>query len=193
MIGALWRKRSIWHNTAVRAALLLTALVVVAPALAEESQIGRVNAVSGTVSVIRGGDRAPAKLGQPIYQSDVIETGADGGVSITFIDASRFSLSSGSQLALQEFRFDTSNSHGSMMADLRQGSLAVVSGAITHTTPGAMRIKTPTSILSVRGTTFGVQVTGDKERYVVFPNAGGGSGAISIGTPAAGAGDRRLP
>jgi hypothetical protein len=191
MIKVRADKTSLWRDIARAFALLLGVMLVAAPALAEGPQIGQINKASGTVSVVRGSARLPAKPGDPVYQSDVIETGADGNVGITFIDDSRFSIGPGGQLALQEFHFDTSTSRGGMTADLRQGTLAVVSGAITHTTPGAMHIKTPTSILGVRGTTFGVQVTGNppKERFVVFPNAGGGSGAISIGTqPGGGSG-----
>jgi hypothetical protein len=44
------------------------------------------------------------------------------------------------------------------LADMRKGSLTVVSGDITRGSPGAMKIKTPTSILGVRGTTFAVRV-----------------------------------
>jgi len=45
-----------------------------------------------------------------------------------------------------------------MLADMRRGTLAVVSGDIARSSPGAMKIKTPTAILGVRGTTFAVQV-----------------------------------
>ena len=183
MIEARRSKRSTWRKMARGFPLLLSTMLAAAPALAEGSQIGQIDKVSGTVSVARGSGHLPAKQGDPVYQSDVIETGADGNAGITFRDNSRFSIGPGSQLALSEFRFDTNASRGSMTADLRQGTLAVVSGAITHTTPGAMHIKTPTSILGMRGTTFGIQVSGNppKERFVVFPSAGGGSGAISIG------------
>jgi hypothetical protein len=173
------------------AALSAGAMLAAAPALAEGPQIGRIDNASGTVSVVRDGNRLPARPGDPVYRNDVIETGPGGSAGVTFVDNSRLSTGPDSQLAVPEFQFDTGTSRGSMLADLRRGTLTVVSGAITHTTPGAMHIKTPTAILGVRGTSFGVQVTGNppKELFVVFPNAGGGSGAISIGglTPGAGA------
>lgn len=174
-------------------ALLLGATLVAVPAAAAGPRIGQVTETAGTVSVLRGGAHMAARPGDPVYQGDVVETGADGSVVITFLDNSRFSTGPESQLALPQFQFDTGTSRGSMTAELRRGTLAVISGAITHTTPGALHIKTPTSVLGVRGTTFGVQVTGNppKERYIVFPNAGGGSGAISVGpAPPAAAGGR---
>jgi hypothetical protein len=41
---------------------------------------------------------------------------------------------------------------------MQRGTLAVVSGQIAKRSPGAMKVKTPTTILGVRGTTFAVQV-----------------------------------
>lgn len=187
MIAVHQRRRSIWRTAARAVAPLLSVFLVLGAAVAEEGQIGQITAVSGTVSVVRGTDRLAAKTGDKVYRSDVIETGADGEAGVTLVDSSRFSIGARSQVAVEEFQFDPATSLGRMTAGLRQGTLAVTSGEITHKTPGAMRIRTPTSILAVRGTTFGVEVIGGKERYVVFPNRGGGSGAISVKTPTAGA------
>ena len=118
--------------------------------------------MSGQVSVLRSGQRLPANIGDPLFEKDIIETGPDGGIGITFIDNTVFSTGPSSQLALDEFRFDSNNFRGSMLADMRQGTLAVVSGDITRSSPGAMKIKTPTAVLGVRGTTFAVQVYGDR-------------------------------
>lgn len=165
------------------AALLLGIMPVAPPAVAAGPRIGQITEAAGAASLLRGGVQVAARPGDPVYQGDVVETGADGRLVITFLDNSRFSTGPESQLALPQFQFDATTSLGSMTAELRHGTLAVVSGAITHTTPGALHIKTPTSVLGVRGTTFGVEVTGNppKERFIVFPNPGGGSGAISVG------------
>ena len=160
---------------------LLTSLHGTAPA---PSQIGRIKTVSGTASITRDSEHLPATPGVPVYQADVIETGPDGSIGITLVDDSVFSAGPDSQLALSEFRFDVNNSKGNMLVELKKGTLAAVSGEITHTTPGAMSIKTPSSILGVRGTTFAVEVVHAElyERYVVLPNADGrdGAGAITV-------------
>ena len=92
---------------------------------------------------------------------DVIETGPDGAIGITFIDNTVFSAGPSSQIALDEFQFDSNDFRGAMLADMRQGTLAVVSGDIARSTPGGMKVKTPTAVLGVRGTTFAVRVYGD--------------------------------
>lgn len=122
------------------------------------AEIARIKTLAGTAAIVRGNERLSATPGTPLYQNDVIETGSDGSVGLTFVDDSVFSAGPDSQVALRQFHFDVDTSHGDLQAELRKGTLAVVSGAITHTTPGAMHINTPTAILGVRGTTFALQV-----------------------------------
>ena len=147
------------------AALLITAAGI--PSAAEappivQKPIAQIKKVTGQAAVLRSGERRPAKVGDVLFIKDVIETGSDGGIGITFIDNTVFSAGPSSQIALDEFQFDSNDFRGAMLADMRQGTLAVVSGDIARSTPGAMKIKTPTAILGVRGTTFAVQVYGDR-------------------------------
>src|ERR1700730_8714580 len=132
-----------------------------APGAGDTPPIAQVKKVTGQVVILRSGRRLPAKVGDPLFEKDIIETGPDGGIGITFVDNTVFSTGPNSQLALDEFQFDSNNFRGSMLADMRRGTLAVVSGDITRSSPGAMKIKTPTAVLGVRGTTFAVQVYGD--------------------------------
>jgi hypothetical protein len=146
-------------------ALWLAALLLIgiadASGAAEAPPIAQVKKVTGQVAVLRSGERLPAKIGDLLFEKDVVETGQDGGIGITFVDNTVFSTGPNSQLALDEFRFDSNNFRGSMLADMRQGTLAVVSGDIPRSSPGAMKIRTPTAVLAVRGTTFAVQVYGN--------------------------------
>jgi hypothetical protein len=145
-------------------ALWLTAVLMIAMAgaagAADAPAIAQVKTATGQVAVLRAGQRLPANVGDKLFEKDVIETGPDGAIGITFVDNTVFSTGPNSKLALNEFQFDSSNFRGSMLADMRQGTLSVVSGDITRSSPGAMKIKTPTAVLGVRGTTFAVQVNG---------------------------------
>ena len=144
------------HRTFVVALALLAAAS--AALAAEPQRIAQVKTVTGTAAVERGGGRVPLKVGDPLYQSDVVVTGSDGTVGLTFIDNTVFSTGPDSELALTEFHFDSSNFRGDMLADMRKGTLTVVSGDIARSSPGAMKIETPTAILGVRGTTFAIKV-----------------------------------
>jgi hypothetical protein len=149
----------------MRLVLWLAAILLIAvpsgPEAADTLPIAQVKKVTGQVVIQRSGRRLPAKVGNPLFEKDIVETGPDGGIGITFVDNTVFSTGPNSQLALDEFQFDSNNFRGSMLADMRQGTLAVVSGDITRSSPGAMKIKTPTAVLGVRGTSFAVQVYGD--------------------------------
>ena len=127
----------------------------------EAARIAQVKKLTGQVTILRAGGLLPAEIGDLLFEKDVVETGADGGIGITFIDDTVFPAGPNSQIGLDEFRFDSNNFQGEMLADMRQGTLAVVSGDITRSTPGAMKIKTPTAILGVRGTIFAVQLYGE--------------------------------
>jgi hypothetical protein len=130
------------------------------PSAAETPPIAQIKKVTGQPAILRSGERRPAVVGDMLFVKDVIETGSDGSIGITFIDNTVFSAGPRSEIALDEFQFDSNDFRGAMLADMRQGTLAVVSGDIARSSPGAMRVKTPTAILGVRGTTFAVQVYG---------------------------------
>lgn len=116
--------------------------------------IGQVKTAKGQVFLLRAQARRPLQVGDLLQEHDVIETGSDGGVGITFTDNSLISAGPRSRLSLDSYRFDSMAFSGSFLASLKRGTLAVISGDITRRTPGAMKIRTPRAILGVRGTEF---------------------------------------
>ena len=136
--------------------LAIAAAAFAAAAYAED--IGQIKSVRGTVHVEREGQRLAATPGMPVRQSDTLVTGADGAVGVTFLDNSLLSAGPGSVLAIDRYSFNTTTHAGQFDASLRQGTLAVVSGKIVKQSPGAMRVRTPASVMGVRGTEFVVQV-----------------------------------
>lgn len=121
-------------------------------------EIGQVKNVSGQVTVTRAAEVIPVAVGTALYQNDVITTGDDASVGMTFIDNSRFSAGANTELALERFRFNVLTNKGSSLTRMKRGTLNAVSGKIALNQPGAMKVATPTSILGVRGTNFLVQV-----------------------------------
>lgn len=140
--------------------LLALAVSALAPALARAeapAAIGQVKTTSGAVTLLRGGVSRDVRTGDRVFQSDVLSTGADGSVGITFADDSILSLGPDSRLSLDAFRFDTTTHEGVFEASLEQGTLSVKSGGIARQTPEAMRVRTPAALLGVRGTEFVVR------------------------------------
>lgn len=136
---------------------LLSAVASVIPFAAQANDIAQFKVAKGSVYVERGGQRLAARVGTPLQPTDAVVTGADGSAGITFIDNSLLSLGPNSVLAIERYAFNTTTHEGAFDAMLRRGTLSVVSGKIAKQSPDAMKVKTPSSILGVRGTEFLVQ------------------------------------
>lgn len=125
---------------------------------AEPTVIGKAKIVSGQVFVVRGGSKLAMKAGDAVNEKDIFETGADGSLGITFTDNTSFSIGPNSKVAIDNYFFDPKNLKGNMNANIKKGTMMVRSGELTRQQPGSVKIKTPRTVLGVRGTTFVVSV-----------------------------------
>jgi hypothetical protein len=139
--------------------LLALAIALVAAAGADASDVARIKVVRGTVHVERAGQAVAAAGGTPLREGDVVVTGRDGAVGIAFADDSLLSAGPDTVLAIDRFAFDSTTHAGRHDTSLRQGTLSAVSGRIARQTPGAMTIRTRSTILGVRGTELAVQAS----------------------------------
>jgi len=143
-------------RTITRATFLALAALALPCAAAPEA--GLVKTMKGTVSVERAGQRMSATIGMPVQEKDVVTTGADGSVGITFTDSSMLSVGPNSVLALDRYAFDAATGKGALEANLAKGTLAAISGKMVKRSPESMKIRTPAAIMGVRGTEFVVKV-----------------------------------
>ena len=128
--------------------------------------IGKVVVATGSVSIERAGaavvqaavGQGETKVGDLVYQGDVVKTGADGRIGINFADGSSFNLSSNARMALDEFVYDP-NSKSNSFFSLTNGTMTFVSGSIAKT--GDMKIDTPVATMGIRGTTPHVEIGDD--------------------------------
>jgi hypothetical protein len=148
---------SIQHSLA--GCVAAAACLASAATLALAADAGQIKIARGTAWVERAGTRIPAQVGGRVAQSDVIVTGADGSVGITFADDSRLSIGPNSALAIDRFAFDSTTHQGAFGTSLRKGTLAAVSGKLTQQSADAMTVRTPSAILGVRGTDFVVRTS----------------------------------
>lgn len=137
---------------------IVAGLMLAFTASAWANDVGQIKVASGAVHVERDGQRLPATVGMPVRQSDTLVTGTDGSVGVTFTDNSLLSAGPGSVLVIERYAFDSTTHAGQFDASLKKGTLAVVSGKMVKQSPDAMRVKTPASIMAVRGTEFVVKV-----------------------------------
>ena len=104
----------------------------------------------GDVTVIRNGVSVTVSVGDAIYKSDVVQTGANSSVGIAFPDGTAFNLVANTRMALTEYLYDANSTSNSALFNLVEGGLSFVAGKVAHT--GNMNIGTPVATLGIRGT-----------------------------------------
>ena len=151
------------------------------PALAQNTQaqpavqdvsikpIGKVVTATGSVTIEHvsavvvqaalGNQPGQAKIGDPIYLGDVLSTGTDGRVGITFADDTAFDLSSNARMTMTEFIYDPNSKSNSTLLSLTKRTFTFVAGKIAKT--GDMKVDTPVATMGIRGTTPRVEISDD--------------------------------
>lgn len=141
----------------VAAVVLVTAMA--APAFAQERPVaGKVKVSTGAAFIVRDGAQTPAQLGQIVYESDGLRTGADGKIGVTLNDDTRLSLGPNSELKLEQFKFTPADSAFGLALKFVKGAATYVSGRIAKLAPDSIKLETPAAIIGVRGTTLAVNV-----------------------------------
>ena len=105
------------------------------------------------------GQLGQAKVGDLVYQGDVVATGADGRLGISFTDGTSFNLSSNARMALSEFVYEPNGTSNSTLFNLTKGTFTFVAGKVAKT--GDMKIDTPVATMGIRGTTPHVEISDD--------------------------------
>ncbi len=126
-------------------------------AQAAAESVATVKSTQGEIHVERGGQNLPLTVGTGLLQSDTVVTGSGGAAGITFADNTLVSLGADSRFVIDSFRFDRESQRGEFQSTLAKGRMAVVSGKIAKSQLDAMKVRTPTSLLGVRGTEFVVE------------------------------------
>lgn len=127
-------------------------------AAAQLLAIAQVKTLSGEASVVREGETEVLEIGDRLFLHDVLTTGADSSLGITFRDNSLISLGSGSELTLQDFAFEPAEEDLSFLVSLLRGTLLYVSGVIAKLSPEDTRIETPVATVAVRGTRLLIRI-----------------------------------
>jgi hypothetical protein len=131
------------------------------PAGFDASAIGKVITATGTVSIehpagivvqanVSVSGTGQVKTGDLVYRGDVVQTGANGALSITFADGTSFNISNNARMEMTEFVYDPNGHSNSTLLSLTKGTFTFISGNIAHT--GDMKVDTPLGVVGIRGT-----------------------------------------
>jgi hypothetical protein len=121
------------------------------------SDAGLIKSAKGMATIERGEQKLEAKPGTKLQVSDRVVTGKDSSVGITLSDGTLLSAGQNSTLSLNKYAFNSTTNSGELDASLKKGTLSVVSGLLSKSSPGAVTYRTPSAILGVRGTEFAIE------------------------------------
>ena len=137
---------------------LLAACLSLAAAPANAAQrVGVLKNLEGEVTVLRVGQRQPALSGAVVLEGDRIITGAKGAAALTLVDGTVLTVGPNASLDLTHHVYDPTSQQGSLLLNLLQGTLRMITGAMAKTNPELIKITTPTAVVGVRGTDFIVE------------------------------------
>jgi len=128
----------------------------------EPSVIGRVKNTGGQVSITRQSATIPGTAGTEVFQNDVIQTGDDGSLGVTFKDGSRIAIGPKTRIVIDEYVFAPREEKLSFVTRITRGTLLYVSGTIAKLAPDKTSFVTPNGTIGVRGTKFVVKVGGNQ-------------------------------
>ena len=140
------------------------------PATIDTSAVGKVQNVNGTARIehptavlvqanLASSDVGQPKVGDLVYRGDIIQTGVDGELGITFADGTSVNFSSNARMEVNEFLYDPRGNSNSTLISLTEGTFNFISGAIAKS--GQMRIDTPVGTIGIRGTAPRVEIAKD--------------------------------
>lgn len=152
-------------------AVVLAIMLAQFPAAAQQ-RIGATAVVVNDVTGTLGDEFRKLTIGASIRQNEVIETGRDSRSQIIFADETVLTVAPLSKVVLDEVVFDPAAQDGEFKVSVSVGVMRFISGAIA---PSKYQIRTPTSIIGIRGTIFDLVVENTGATTVVLR-----SGALTI-------------
>lgn len=139
--------------------LLCTLLALPAVGHAAVERAGIFKNLEGDVAVIRDGKSLPAVPGGGLMEGDRVVTGPKGAASVTLKDGTVLSVGPNSSADLTHYVYDQTSQNGSLLVNLVQGTVRMITGIMGKTNPELIKLTTPTSVVGVRGTDFIVEAT----------------------------------
>lgn len=126
-------------------------------AAGQTMRAGIAKIVGGEVRVLGAQGMRALESGDAVFSGDRLVSGKYGLASVVLRDGTTLVLGNNSQLQIQKFAFDATTTDGSILVELLQGSIRVVTGLISKINPNAVQVKTSTLLIGVRGTDFIVE------------------------------------
>jgi len=122
----------------------------------------RVLDMDGKVTIrTSDGESKPAEMGMVLHEGDIIKTGSGAFalVKLEGTETATVEVNENAQMLLSEMQMDTEAGTQKTLLDLAIGKILIKAEKL-HSDKSKFEVKTPTSVVGVRGTTFAVEVEG---------------------------------
>jgi hypothetical protein len=148
--------------------LLQTNFAAAQSSKALESPIGKVMALEGSARIERKavvaalasvGGPLEAKIGEVVYQGDIIRTAAASKLGLVFADGTALNVFSNAEIELNEFVYLPEGKRNSSAFNLVKGTFTFIGGKMVKN--GEMRVNTTAATMGIRGTTAHIVVGED--------------------------------
>lgn len=139
---------------ALRYVTAVAMLGIISSAYAGDSPIGYVKTHAGAAFVTSGSIQVEAVPGLALRVGDTLHTGGDGRLGLTLLDNTVISIGPNTRMVVDEYLFRPGEGELSLGVRLLRGTLQFISGTISKLRPEAVKVRTLTGTIGVRGTRF---------------------------------------
>lgn len=141
-------------------------LCVAAAGYAAEKRNAQIMSINGAAEMRQSGQSvwSPASVGMVLSEGDTLKTAAQSWALLNIDDGkiAAVEVKGGSEMVIAELKADPLTDTSQTLLDLAMGEVMIKAQKM-HGENSRFEVKTPTSIVGVRGTTFNVKVEAVKE------------------------------
>jgi len=165
---------------------LLVSFLILFCTSAIAQQVGTIVGQMGTTWNERNGQIENTSMGYQLQMNDFLQTGEDGGMIISYVDNTKFTMGPNGELTIDEFAFDTSvvPIELAMAVTVNVGSFTYESGNVSNL-GGTVNINAGNATITVQGTAFsGTVETSGKTTITLLPDSNGAVGQVTVSNDA---------
>lgn len=129
-------------------------------AFSAEAKLGDAAGVTGAVqgearleSPARQTTLEQVASGEDVVMGDAVSTRTKSRLQIMLLDQTAITMGENASLVIDEFVYDPENADSALSASVAQGAFRLVTGGVARNNPEGTKVKLPSAVLTIRGTT----------------------------------------
>jgi len=149
-------------------------------------KVGEITGQMGSTFNERDGNTEKVIMGYELQMKDFLQTGEDGGMILSYVDGTKFTMGPNTEKSIDEFAFDTSKVpiELAMAVTVNVGSFTYESGSVSNL-GGEVNINAGFATVTVQGTAFSATVeTSGVATITLLPDSNGAVGQVTVSTDA---------